>query len=178
MKNNQLLLLAGGAVLLLLLGSKKDAKAATSTGTGTSGGTIYPNASATGKTPRGIRNNNVGNIIISSANWVGKIPKDLNTDGTFEQFTEKKFGTRAMIKLLKNYIIGGTNSINAIIKKYEAGAPAYIKFVSDRTGFGEFQLLSGDKTTLKKLVQSMAVFENGVENVVSDYEFEEAFAIL
>ncbi|MCA9329527.1 hypothetical protein KDA11_02695, partial [Candidatus Saccharibacteria bacterium] len=35
-------------------------------------------------TPRGIRNNNPGNIRISNNQWRGKIPVSQNTDGSFE----------------------------------------------------------------------------------------------
>jgi hypothetical protein len=34
--------------------------------------------------PRGWRNNNPGNVVISSAKWVGKV--EFNSDGKFEQF--------------------------------------------------------------------------------------------
>src|ERR1700741_2538170 len=57
-----------------------------------------------GATNRGLKNNNPGNIHITSQSWKGKIPKTLNTDGSFEQFTEKHWGVRAMTRIIKNWI--------------------------------------------------------------------------
>src|SRR5580765_8407530 len=55
--------------------------------------------------PRGIRNNNPGNIDYNANNdWVGKVPKEKNTDSRFEQFTDYKYGVRALIMLLRTYI--------------------------------------------------------------------------
>lgn len=54
---------------------------------------------------RGYRNNNMGNIRISKTkNYLGRVPLEQNTDGSFEQFKEFRYGTLAMIELLEKYI--------------------------------------------------------------------------
>ena len=56
----------------------------------------YPNI-------RGIRNNNPGNLRISNVAWEGKISREKNTDGSFEQFCAPEFGIRALVKNALNY---------------------------------------------------------------------------
>ena len=65
--------------------------------------------------PRGIRNNNPGNIVISNNSWQGKIAVAQNTDGHFEQFTELYYGLRALAKLLVNKVNDGQNTIRKIL---------------------------------------------------------------
>lgn len=181
MKLDTTTLLIGGVLLFLMTSKKSSAEnksesvsiPESSGTTTTTAGKFTVDASKV----RGIRNNNVGNIKIGPEPWKGKVPKEQNSDGTFEQFWEKKYGTRAMIKLLRNYINGGTNTITLIIKRYEEGAITYINFVEEKTGINRNTILSADKTTLKKIVQAIAQFENKVP-CVSDYEFEEAYALL
>ncbi len=52
--------------------------------------------------PRGYRNNNPLNLRISSSSWLGKVAD--NTDGVFEQFSDIRYGYRAAIKTIRNYI--------------------------------------------------------------------------
>ena len=49
--------------------------------------------------PRGIRNNNPGNIRNSDAtDWKGEVPTMAKRDNTFEEFTDMAHGYRALIK--------------------------------------------------------------------------------
>ena len=66
------------------------------------------------KEPRGIRNNNPGNIKYNGINWAGlSIPP---SDGVFCVFTEARYGLRALGKLLRNYNrYYGIRAINGII---------------------------------------------------------------
>ena len=66
--------------------------------------------------PRGIRNNNPGNIRISQADWRGKV-KD-NTDGAFEQFVDPKWGIRAIHKILLSYNKRGIDTVQEIIETW------------------------------------------------------------
>ena len=50
---------------------------------------------------RGLRNNNPGNIRKTGDKWQGL--STTQTDDSFFQFTDAKYGIRAMAKLLKNY---------------------------------------------------------------------------
>lgn len=117
--------------------------------------------------PRGMRNNNPGNLKISGSPWQGKISVKQNTDGTFEQFTSYVWGLRAMIKLLRDTYIGKWNlrTLSAIISKYapntENDSQAYINFVSQKTGIGPYQQVNTDYHTMKKIVKAMAEMENG-----------------
>ena len=52
--------------------------------------------------PRGIRNNNPGNIR-HGANWLGLNPNGRNIDSAFCVFTAPVYGIRALAKVLVNY---------------------------------------------------------------------------
>ena len=128
--------------------------------------------------PRGIRNNNPGNIVISNNDWVGKVAKDKNTDKKFEQFTEYKYGVRALIMLLRTYIRTRRDTITKIFSEYappnENNTQSYIKFVGGRLGVGADDTLTATKNTLKELCQAIAKMENGKE-AITDAQFEEGF---
>lgn len=133
--------------------------------------------------PRGIRNNNPGNIKRGSSQWVGKVPYSESTDGTFEQFTYYVYGVRAMIKLLKTYIEGGTNNIAKIINRWAPAADnnnpqAYIGHVVLKTGIPADQTISySNVAQIKALVRAIADYENGKVNTVSDEVFDYAYSI-
>lgn len=120
-------------------------------------------------TTRGIRNNNIGNIRISSNNWKGKIPKEQNTDGVFEQFTSLAYGVRALIVLLNNYIkLYGANTITKIITKYapsnENNTAGYIASVVSQTGIPANQVLDFKNTAqIYSIIKAIAYVENGVQ---------------
>ena len=50
--------------------------------------------------PRGLRNNNPGNIRITKDKWQGL--REKQEDKSFFQFTEMKWGYRALIRTLQN----------------------------------------------------------------------------
>ena len=134
--------------------------------------------------PRGIRNNNPGNLKVSNSPWMGKLPLDQNQDyncntgrvaRTFEQFTAYKYGIRALVKLLKNYIdVTRLKTISQIINRYapstENNPAAYINYVSSYTGISPNTPLSPSRETLRALARSIAAYENGTE-AISDTEF-------
>lgn len=185
MKKNQKTALVGLGVLAILT-LPNQSKANTNTpGPTAPGGGIVPNApegdineSFLGtNNPRGIRNNNPGNLKIGSSPWQGKIPISQNTDGTFEQFVSFPLGARAMIKLLSNYINQGRDTPKKIIQYWDLGAPHYTAFLVNETGYAENQVLQADKPTLKKLSQAIARFESG-EYILTDSRFNTAYALL
>lgn len=129
----------------------------------------------------GIANNNPGNIKWTpdalDDPWQGSIDWDDNTDGVFEQFITLADGTRAMIKLLRNYITDlGRNTPKIIIQWWAVGNPDYLSFLLTRTGFTQNQVLTPDKNTLRKLVQAMARFETGQE-FITDQRFENGWQL-
>jgi hypothetical protein len=65
--------------------------------------------------PRGIRNNNPGNIRLG-APWVGLAPEQPDPD--FCTFEDPKYGIRALAKILKAYEQNGRRTIRTIIDRY------------------------------------------------------------
>ena len=66
---------------------------------------------------RGERNNNPGNIRKGS-NWQGLAPEQ--TDSAFGQFTEAKWGIRALAKVLLQYGQQGRDTVQAIVEYQRA----------------------------------------------------------
>lgn len=134
--------------------------------------------------PRGIRNNNPGNLIMTSIPWRGKVPNDANTDGHFEQFYELKYGIRAKIKDLRSDITkkAGQDNLQGLINAYapphENDTQAYINFVVDRTWITPWEKLDAyDKEQMKKLVLAIAELENGGKYVTEE-DFEKAWELV
>lgn len=132
--------------------------------------------------PRGIRNNNPGNIVMNRNNaWEGRVPLANNTDGRFEQFTTYAYGVRALIMLLRTYINSGRNTIESIFRQYapagENNTQQYIDFVARRLGVAANAPLTLSKETLKALSQSIGRMENGSE-CISDEQFEAGWNLL
>jgi len=133
--------------------------------------------------PRGIRNNNPGNILLTSELWEGKLPRDQNTDGKFEQFKSYAYGVRAMIVLIKNYFEQyKLNNLEQIVYRWNPGNPNYVTYVAARSGIPKDQKLTASKDTIKKLVTAIADFENGItsnqEPAITDGDFEAAWSIV
>lgn len=131
--------------------------------------------------PRGERNNNAGNIRISKSNWKGKVPLHLNTDGVFEQFYEKKYGVRALIKLLHNYHKKGLNTVEKIIGRYapsnENNTKAYVDTISRKLKVKPSSYLSLDKKTMRALATAIDFSENG-KRTFDNNTFEQAYQLL
>lgn len=118
--------------------------------------------------PRGVRNNNPGNIIKSSEAWQGKIPHDLNTDGHFEQFYSYTDGVRALVLQLRTDIAThGRDTIRKLLNKYapsfENNTEAYIQKVAKEAGKTPDQQLSADAGTLRQIATLIIEVENGLQ---------------
>jgi murein DD-endopeptidase MepM/ murein hydrolase activator NlpD len=84
--------------------------------------TAYPNTNYAPSDPRGLRNNNPGNIKRDQTDWVGLRPSIHQLDPVFFQFTAMRFGIRAMARILKNYSLKqGINSLRGMSERW---APA------------------------------------------------------
>jgi len=130
------------------------------------------------KLPRGIRNNNPGNIRNSHlTDWQGEVPLHGKNDGAFEEFETMAYGIRAMMKLLQNYQKKyGLKSIAALIERYaphnENNTSGYIRRIS-----AEMQIPHNapidldDKATMCALVDAMCLVENGQRVSPEDIEF-------
>lgn len=131
--------------------------------------------------PRGIRNNNPGNLIFTNINWTGKLPKEQNKDRRFEMFIAPEYGTRAMIKDLKNDIEKGKNTVPALMTEYaprfENNTDAYIQTVCKDLKVSATAKLLPTKNTLRLLVHSISRVENG-GNFITNELFDKAYAMI
>lgn len=131
------------------------------------------------KITRGFRNNNPGNIRISSSAWLGKIPVEKNTDGSFEQFETAEKGIRALDKLLATYRKKGFKTIADIVTRFapsnENDTRAYIKAVSKNTGYPKDVTYPDDVESRIKLVRAIIKQENGIDPY-TDKTINEAIA--
>ncbi|MBT29833.1 MAG: structural protein [Thalassobius sp.] len=133
--------------------------------------------------PRGFRNNNPGNLVITSSDWKGKLPIAQNTDGHFEQFSQLFWGVRAMlIDIVGDIAQDGKDTLNKLIAEYapsfENNTSAYIDYVSRKTGLKPGEKISLDKKTLSKLIRAKIEVENGKQYADLYYkeaDFEKAF---
>ena len=139
----------------------------------------------TSKSPRGQRNNNPLNIKYSRTTiWVGQVRDIERSDKTFVEFTHMKYGIRAAIKLIKNYIRSGYNTIDTIVTRWcpDHTAPAYRQFVGDRVkavlpAVGrQTPIAPDDKAVIRAMVKAMAWMESHYR--ISDEEFDEAWELV
>ncbi|EAB2832862.1 structural protein [Salmonella enterica subsp. enterica] len=118
--------------------------------------------------PRGIRNNNPGNIRWGD-DWKGLVPKEQRTDKSFCQFIKPEYGIRAMIVILRNYQRKhGLNTISGIINRWaptnENNTQTYIDSVAKSTGVTPDQFIhTDDSRFMMKLLQAIIRHENGVQ---------------
>jgi hypothetical protein len=105
-------------------------------------------------------------------NWQGE--KTPNTDGTFEQFTEMKWGLRAAFIILRRYIQKyNLNTIEKIVSRWapstENNTKAYIRKVCQETGFESTMPLDASSCCeMVALVDAMCFVENGQEVPLED----------
>lgn len=122
--------------------------------------------------PRGLRNNNPGNIRINNDLFEGEIRP--SKDKAFKQFETMRYGYRAMFKILRNYI--NNYKLDTIRKMISRWAPsnenkteAYIKAVSYYAGITPDDPISADnREAMIRIVAGMSQVENGVPAVMSD----------
>lgn len=133
--------------------------------------------------PRGIRNNNPGNLVITGIDWKGKVPIQQNTDGMFEQFENWYYGVRAMwIDLKGDVFTDGDNTIRKLIHKYappfENPTETYIQYVANFTGKSPDELIQ--ENDMYGIIDAISRFENYTEprpQVITQQDFEIAKTI-
>ncbi len=113
--------------------------------------------------PRGIRNNNPGNLRITGDNWQGLAAQQ--TDPAFFQFVAPVYGIRALAKTLKTYYYShGLTTIAEIISRYapstENNTGAYISAVAGALGVDPVRPLDCE-THWPGLVAAIIYHENG-----------------
>lgn len=131
-----------------------------------------------GGTPRGIRNNNPGNIIWNSVNnWTGQTGRD---SGGFAIFDLPLHGLRAMNKLLNTYANTGRNTAKKIIESWTHGDDPkiqsnYMLKIEQLTGKSRDTVLGeGDRLNL---IKAIILFENANQNPYPDVLIQQAMAM-
>jgi hypothetical protein len=125
--------------------------------------------------PRGIRNNNPGNIKAGDS-WQGSA----GDDGTFVIFADMSWGTRALATALANMQNRGLNTIRSIVSAWapasENNTQAYVTAVANDTGIGPDDTLAMDQPTLAAIMRAIINHENGEASslsYVSDQDIQE-----
>lgn len=114
--------------------------------------------------PRGIRNNNPGNI--EDGGFARSIPGYQGSDGRFAIFDSMDAGTGAQAKLLQNYGRKGVNTLEGVVNRWappkENDTGAYVRFVAQKTGLDPRAPLDlNDENVTRALAAAMAEHENG-----------------
>lgn len=121
--------------------------------------------------PRGLRNNNPGNIRRNSDVFQGE---NTSSDKEFKQFKSMAYGYRAIFKILSNYYRNyKLDTIRKMIGRWapenENDTEAYIKAVSDNAGIpADDPINVNDREQMIRIVAGMSKVENGREADMSD----------
>ena len=121
--------------------------------------------------PRGLRNNNPGNIRKNSDVFQGE---KTSSDKEFKQFKSMAYGYRAIFKILSNYYRNyKLDTIRKMISRWapenENNTDAYIKAVSDYAGIPAVDPINvNDREQMIRIVAGMSKVENGREADMSD----------
>ena len=116
------------------------------------------------KMTRGQRNNNPGNIRLSSQTFAGEIK---GADKVFKTFSTMAYGYRALIRILINYQeLHGCNTIRKIINRWapdnENATSEYVKFVCSDTGYMADEAIDTHKKDVAvKLARAISKMECG-----------------
>lgn len=122
--------------------------------------------------PRGLRNNNPGNIRLSKDKWQGL--RERQEDSEFFQFVSIEWGYRALMRTLQNYRkLHGCKTVSDFIRRWapecENNTSGYINRVCS-----EMQVPNSyvpdieDKNTMCNLASAISLVENGIPAVMDD----------
>lgn len=116
------------------------------------------------KLPRGIRNNNPGNI--EDGPFARSQPGYKGSDGRFAIYDSPEAGTAAKTALLGSYGRKGINTVEGVVNRWapptENDSGSYAQFVSQKLGVDPRAPLDmGDPGTLSRLSAAIAERENG-----------------
>lgn len=114
--------------------------------------------------PRGIRNNNPGNIRHSKSKWQGMA--DVQGDSEFVTFVSPEYGIRAICRVLLTYQKRGIDTVGEIVRTYappsENNTSAYIRSVCKSGGFLPDEVLDlDDVSVMLPLVKAIVKHETG-----------------
>lgn len=115
--------------------------------------------------PRGVRNNNPGNIERTSVKWKGMAP-DQSGDPRFIVFTAPEWGLRAIARILMGDWREGQNTIASLIAEWapphENDTSSYIRAVGKAAGVDPYQSCDVP-ALLPKIIPAIVKHENGVQ---------------
>ncbi|MFY3647720.1 phage tail tape measure protein [Achromobacter xylosoxidans] len=118
--------------------------------------------SSTPGDPRGIRNNNPGNLV-----YVGQTGASKEANGRFATFASAQEGLNALAAQLRRYGQRGLNSIQSIVNTYapasENNTGAYANYLAQKMGIDtdtQFDVNS-DPAALAALIRGIVEYENG-----------------
>lgn len=124
--------------------------------------------------PRGIRNNNPGNVVKGSDTWEGEVQ---GSDPRYVTFATPEAGIRAMGKTLLTYQDKhGLNTVEGIISRWapatENNTPAYIASVSKALGVPpDAPIDLHDSGTMNRITRAIIQVENGpAANKITDQQ--------
>lgn len=115
--------------------------------------------------PRGIRNNNPGNIEYNGTAWQGLA--DPPTDGRYCRFVEPVYGIRAIARVLETYASSyGLNTVRGIIDRwappFENDTSSYVEHVAGFANVGPDDLIDVTRWNVSQaLVRAIITHENG-----------------
>ena len=124
------------------------------------------------KETRGMRNNNLLNIRISTDKFQGEVQPSQDKD--FKQFETAAYGYRAAFKVLRTYINNyKLDTIRKIISRFapsnENHTENYIKVVSERSGIpADDPVYADNREMMIRIVEAMSYVENGREAEMCD----------
>lgn len=122
--------------------------------------------------PRGLRNNNPGNIRTNSDRFAFEVRP--STDPAFKQFYTRAYGYRAMFVILRNYNrLYKLATLRQMITRWappaENDTAAYIAAVSASSGIpAEQPLDTADPRQMIPIVAAMSAVENGCPAILSE----------
>lgn len=131
--------------------------------------------------PRGLRNNNPGNLVKTAIKWIGKVPHSLNSDTRFEQFIDVEHGLRAMmLDIYNDFKTKGLNTLFTLMNEYappfENNTENYIRILGSATGLGPHDKIPYNAEVFKKIVRAIVKVENGRD--LPENFFSKAWALL
>lgn len=132
---------------------------------------------STEKLPRGLRNNNPGNIRNNDGvKWQGEVNATAKKDFTFEEFKDRESGYRALIKLLRNYHkLHGCRTIADYIRRWapenENNTSGYITRVCKEMQVPTTFVPDPDeKSIMCAMAAAISQVENNVPAILSEVE--------
>lgn len=121
--------------------------------------------------PRGIRNNNPGNLENNGIQWQGLSPTQ--TDSRFYQFENPVWGIRALARTLKTYrerygLDTAEEIINRWAPQFENDTSAYARAVANAIGTDPETPITDTPENRLKLVKAIIKHENGAQPYPDD----------